>query len=206
MHATGNHIGEQQEQPADAGAEAAADLALLHRVKRGEKAAFHGLVDRYAGLLYRVARSLVGNGADAEDVVQETFAGAFRSAGRFREQSAVKTWLLRILVNQAAKVRRSRSRHFTIPLFRRRSREEDAGDVEAELAVSSATGQVEHRVDVMAMLNTLSAEHREVLVLRELEGLSYEEMAEALGVPRGTVESRLHRARQELRERFKGYL
>jgi RNA polymerase sigma-70 factor (ECF subfamily) len=64
---------------------------------------------------------------------------------------------------------------------------------------------VERRADVAAMLDTLSPEHREVIVLRELQGLSYEEMAEALGIPRGTVESRLHRARRDLKRRFAGY-
>ena len=77
---------------------------------------------------------------------------------------------------------------------------------DGNLAVMPEQVQVDHRTDVTAMLKTLSAEHREVIVLRELEGMSYGEIAAALGVPQGTVESRLYRARQELRERFKGYL
>ncbi len=70
----------------------------------------------------------------------------------------------------------------------------------------AAARQAEARLDLATMLASLSAEHRAVIVLRELQGLSYEEMARALGVPRGTVESRLHRAREELRQRYKGYL
>ena len=74
------------------------------------------------------------------------------------------------------------------------------------LAVASSTAAVDHRLDLQAVLETLSEPHREVIVLREMQGLSYEEMAEVLAVPRGTVESRLHRARQELQLRLTSYV
>jgi RNA polymerase sigma-70 factor (ECF subfamily) len=177
------------------------DHELLRRASKGDEAAFHELVDRYAGQLYAVAYSVLGNSADAEDVVQETFTGAFKGLAGFRGQASVKTWLLRILMRQAAYSRRRmklRPALFEDP--------ETMVAPRSELAAPSAMLDVDRHVDVRAMLETLSREHREVMVLREFEGLSYEEMAQALGIPRGTVESRLHRARQELRERFKEYL
>ena len=159
--------------------------------ERGHEAAFHELVDRYAQEMYRLALSLVGNAADAEDVVQETFSGAFRAMPGFGGRSSLRTWLSRILVNQAAKWRRRRKVRRTILL---------------DATAPGPSPEPGLRIDVLATLETLSPEHREVIALREFQGMSYEEMAETLGVPRGTVESRLFRARQELKDRLKAYL
>ena len=105
-------------------------------------------------------------------------------------EASLKTWLMQIVVRQSARVRRSRGRRLTI------------GIENAEQAVHDPAPAADSRIDVIEMLQRLSPEHREVIVLRELQGMGYEEMAAALKIPRGTVESRLHRARQELRERF----
>jgi RNA polymerase sigma-70 factor (ECF subfamily) len=183
-------------QPADASNQPD-DLDLLRRAAAGDGKAFHVLVDRHVQRLYRLATSLVGNASDAEDVLQEALAGAYRGLGRFEGRSSVKTWLTRILVTQAAKWRRDRRR---------------LGEVIPQAApheeptIRSASEGVDHRVDLQAALQKLSPEHREVLTLREFDGLAYEEIAEVLGVPRGTVESRLHRARAELKEKLKAYL
>ncbi|MGE5609962.1 MAG: RNA polymerase sigma factor [Bacillota bacterium] len=177
------------------------DIELLGRIRQGDKSAFHELVDRYAGQLFGVAYSLLGNAADAEDAVQETFAGAFKGLSSFRGQASVKTWLLRILARQVAGCRRSNVRQRRILV-----EAQDSSPDNTQYTAASPEVGVDQRLDVMSMLQTLSPEHRDVVVLREFEGLSYGEMAEALGVPQGTVESRLHRARQELRQRFKEYL
>ena len=179
------------------------DIELLRRVRHGDEQAFHELVDRHADHLFGVAYSLVGNAADAEDVVQETLAAAFRGVSGFREQASVKTWLLRILVRQCARVHRGRFRDRVIRLT-----DNDPSPLKEDegMTIASSAVQADARLDVSEMLSELSPEHREVIVLRELEGFSYEEMAQTLGVPQGTVESRLHRARAELRQRFKGYL
>jgi RNA polymerase sigma-70 factor (ECF subfamily) len=176
------------------------DAALLARARGGDDAAFRALVDRHAPGLYAAALSLVGRAADAEDLLQETFAGAFRGLGRFEGRSSVKTWLTAILVRRAAMHRRRAGRKDArlIPLSAA------AGGTAADRP--SATGTVDARLDVMDAIRSLRPEHREAIVLRELQGLSYDEMAEALGVPRGTVESRLFRARRALRERLAGYL
>ncbi len=172
------------------------DKELVAGALRGQGKAFHELVDRHAGRLMGLATVLVGNAADAEDVVQETLAGAFVGLSGFRGESSVKTWLTRILIRQAA------------GWMRKRGRRRDAMARVGEGVRAAGPGgeaAADARMDVATALAGLSAEHRDVMVLRELEGLSYEEMAAALGVPRGTVESRLFRARRAMQERLEGY-
>jgi RNA polymerase sigma-70 factor (ECF subfamily) len=181
----------------------ATDPELLRRAQHGEDEALHELVDRHARSLFGLAFSLVGNAADAEDVVQETLLGAFRRLSAFEGRSSVKTWLTRILVRQAARHHRTRHVRRTVSI------DHLSGGSEGILAgrqEASGPDEVNVRIDVMAALDTLSAEHREIIVLRELQGLSYAEITEVLGVAPGTVESRLFRARRELRERLEGYL
>ena len=168
------------------------DSELLKRGRRDPKA-FRALIERHGPYLYGIAHTLSGNAADAEDLVQETLLGAIRS--EFRGESSVRTWLVRILTNRAAMLRRTR----------RRRPEAELKAEQAPPSAKDAARAVDAKVDLAGMLDQLSIEHRQVIILRELDGLSYEEMAAALGLPRGTVESRLHRAREELRRRFKGY-
>ncbi len=172
------------------------DSELLKR-GRSDPKAFRALIERHGQYLCGIAHTLSGNAADAEDLVQETLLGAIRSD--FRGESSVRTWLVRILANQAAMLRRTRKRRPEAEL------NADQASPSGRDATGDAMGAVDAKVDLAGMLDQLSAEHRQVIVLRELEGLSYEEMAAALGLPRGTVESRLHRAREELRKKFKGY-
>lgn len=169
------------------------DLRCLRRAASGDGKAFGRLVDRHGDRLFRIAASMLGNTADAEDVVQETFAGAFKAAAGFEGRSSVGTWLTRILVTQVWQWRRQTSRpsRQTEPL--------------GEPIVEGKTGAADQRMDLQAALEQLSEDHRQVLVLREFEKMSYDEMAEVLGIPRGTVESRLHRARGELKEILRSY-
>jgi len=178
------------------------DADLVRRARRGDAAACHEMVDCYGAYLYRLAFSLVGNAADAEDVVQETFLGAFQRLRTFEGRSSVKTWLSRILVRQAARCRRFRWRRKTVSLDG--FKEAPQRLLRNKAALMETVSDI--RMDVMAMLETLSPIHRQVIVLRELHGMTYEEIADVLGAPRGTVESRLFRARQALRERLKDYL
>lgn len=167
---------------------------LVERARRGDQSAFDALVTRHAPNLLRTAALTLGNAADAQDVVQETLLGAYRGLARFDGRSAVRTWLVGILVRQAA-------------LFRRRAGKpasslEDASGGALESAKSAGeTAAVDARLDLADLLAGLSPEHRDVLVLRELEGLTYDQIAEMLGIARGTVESRLFRAREALRRR-----
>lgn len=186
---------------------AADDVALARDAAGGDGRAFHALVDRHGPRLLRLARALCGNAADAEDALQETFLGAFKNLPRFEGRSSVRTWLSRILVTQVALLRRRGGRHKHLSLEADDAQAGPSRDAAGAPAAGggSPAGEVDWRVDLDAALRELSAEHREVVVLRELDGMSYEEIAGVLGVPRGTVESRLHRARAELRQRLGAY-
>jgi len=179
------------------------DADLVRRARQGDELACHEIVDLYSNYLYRLAYSLVGNAADAADVLQETFSGAFRHLPSFKGRASIRTWLSRILLRQAARHHRSRRRHEMASL-----------DAVAQVSQTPlgrgdsapAARACDARMDVMAALQTLSPAYREIVVLRELRGMSYSEIADVLGVPPGTVESRLFRARRHLREQLKDYL
>jgi RNA polymerase sigma-70 factor (ECF subfamily) len=170
------------------------DDELAAQAAEGNLDAFGSLFTRYARDVYRLALSLGHRRADAEDLMQDTFLAALEGMGRFEGRSSVRTWLGAILVRQASRRRRYHRLRATEVL--------EEGD--ATVTVAPGTRN-EQRLDVQAMLDTLSSEHRTVLVLRELQGMSYDEIADALSIPRGTVESRLFRARNMLRERFQEY-
>ena len=179
------------------------DPELVEKNHGGNELDFREIVDRYGNDLYRLALSLVGNPDDAEDILQETFLAGFERLEAFEGKSTVKTWLIGILLRKVArfhryrKIRRTLSVHLLGGADRTAFEEKTAGDPARKL---------DRRMDIRKMLGTLSRKHREVVVLREVLGLSYLEIGEALEIPTGTVESRLFRARQVLRERFKEYL
>lgn len=169
---------------------------LLQRLQSGDSQAYSDLVARYAGGLRRLAHGLTGNASDADDLVQQALIAVIEGIHRFRRDASLKTWLSRVVVFQASKLRRSRQ-----------VRKAEAIDaVEPASTHRSPQQLLEQKVDVTTMLGALSPEYREVLTLRELQGLSYQEIAETLKIPQGTVESRLFRARAALKQRFKGYL
>lgn len=168
------------------------DAELLAGGKRGDQQAFAALVQRHGRFLFGVARRLLHSPEDAEDVVQESLLAALRS--RFDGRSTVRTWLVSIVLRQSSLSRRKHARRMQHHPARVETVDEsltrDPGSEEAA---------VDARLDIEALLAELPDDHREILVLRELNGLSYGEMAGALGIPLGTVESRLYRARGSLR-------
>lgn len=167
---------------------------LIRRATRGDASAFHTLVDAHAQHLYAVACKWAKPGADAEDLVQETFLAALQGLRHFEGRSSFRTWLVVILNRQAALWLRRRGIRKTLAL-------PEDGNV---AAASNEQSQAEARMDLGSLLEHLNPEFREVLVLREIEGLSYDEIAAALNVPRGTVESRIFRAREQLKAALKG--
>ena len=179
------------------------DVELVRRAQGGDSAAFDEVVNRFTGELYGLALFLTGQASDADDVLQETFLGAYENLAAFEGRSSLKTWLSRILLNQAARHRRSqRVRKAAQPVHL-------SAASQAVLEGAARQSQVrdsEIRLDVLQVLQTLQPDYREVVVLREMEGMSYQQIAETLHIPEGTVESRLFRARQELKERLKEYL
>jgi RNA polymerase sigma-70 factor (ECF subfamily) len=175
------------------------DAALVRAAQVGDQAAFTGIVRRYQRAIYRLAYGLTRNAADADDLAQETFVRAYRALERFRVGEPLYPWLSRITMN------------LTFSLFRhRRRRPETALEPLVEAGQQwgvnddplDRTADREQREQLQAAFAGLSEEHQSVLALRAIEGLSYEEIAGTLGVPIGTVMSRLSRARGELKRRF----
>lgn len=189
----------------DAAERSREDLLLLRRAAAGDGQAFGELVERHAKSMYRLAYMLLGSNADAEDVLQETWTGVYKALKRFEGRSTVRTWLTRILTTQVALWRRKRRggvmRIGVISLDDSPGAEDDA----LPRAEKSAARASDWQADLEVALAKLSDDHREVIVLREIDGFSYDEIADSLKVPRGTVESRLHRARGELRKHLKSY-
>ena len=176
---------------------------LLEQARRGENAARTELVMRHGRQLFGLAAALLGGGdADVNDVVQETFLAAFDGGLKaFKGNASLATWLSGVLINRVRKLRRYRRSRPAGPL-EDALRQPSAND--QALSRSPAT-QVEQRIDVATMLDSLPPEYREVIVLREWQQMSYAEMASVLGVPERTAETRLTRARRMLRQRFGGY-
>lgn len=174
------------------------EAALLARSRSGDTAAFGRLVELYADRVVTVCARMVGDRAAAEDLAQEAFVKAWQSLASFDGRSAFYTWLYRIAMNLCLSERRRPRRVMSMTdealADRRVSSEARPGDA-AELK--------EEHARVLAALAELDEEHRAVVVLRDVQGLDYEEIAGILGVPRGTVKSRLHRGRMELRERLR---
>jgi RNA polymerase sigma-70 factor (ECF subfamily) len=178
------------------------DAEIIVRAQAGDDAAFELLIERHGRQLHGLAYYLCGDAHDADDIVQETFLGAYQALKGFESRASVKTWLSRILIRQAARHHRSkRVRKAAHPLHL-----SDASKALLEGSSAESGKSAEIRMDVMDVLMTLRPEYREVVVLRELDGLSYQEIEAVLGIPAGTVESRLFRARQEMKEKLKEYL
>jgi RNA polymerase sigma-70 factor (ECF subfamily) len=175
------------------------DRDVIQAVLNGDSERFGALVVKYQDRLFNGLARMLGSAADAEDVVQDTFLQAFRKLSSFRECSSFYTWLYRIAINAAINLRRRKRRVVT---FADESQLSDrmSGDLteapDKELVRADEVRELQHG------LNELSDEHRNILVLREIEGMSYEDIAEILDMPIGTVRSRLHRARLQLRDRL----
>ncbi|WP_184729215.1 RNA polymerase sigma factor [Saccharopolyspora phatthalungensis] len=165
--------------------------------RRGDDAAFDMLVRRHSTKMYRVAYRILADSAEAEDAVQEAWVSAWRSLGRFRGDSAPTTWLYRVVTNAALATLRRRKP--TVPLSPNDELIPDraTADPEDQVVRSEEAARV-HRA-----IATLEPSQRVPLVLRELEGLSYEEIAEMLDVPVTALRARLHRARVTLLARLK---
>jgi len=185
------------------------DTSLVERVKAGDEQAFTELVRKYQGRVVGLAYSVVRNTEDALDVAQETFIKAHRNIRGFRGKSSFYTWLYRITVNMAIDRDRKRKRRPTHSLEAMEERATESGEPifpdEGESPhESAADGELESLVN--EAIDTLSPRHREVVLLREVQGLSYEEIADVVGCSVGTVMSRLHYARKNLKERIRPYL
>jgi RNA polymerase sigma-70 factor, ECF subfamily len=179
---------------------AADDNRLIAECRDGNTAAFGELVSRYQDRLFNSVLRLSDNADDARDVVQEAFLHAYQSLQSFKGDALFFTWLYRIAVNTAISMKRKK--RVTLPI--RPAQEDSSGIDPLDRAESNRPGHAMEKAEeerwVHDALAKLSAEHRTVLVMKDMDGMKYEEMAEILSVPVGTIRSRLHRARLEMRE------
>jgi RNA polymerase sigma-70 factor (ECF subfamily) len=189
------------------------DLSLVRRVQRGDKGAFDALVLKYQHKVVKLVMRYVRNPAEAEDIAQEAFIKAYRALPQFRGDSAFYTWLYRIAINTAKNAVVSRDRSpidFDFDLQNSDESYDMQGRLKDSETPEALTLTEEIRSTVNSAIDALPEDLRTAIVLRELEGLSYEEIADAMGCPVGTVRSRIFRAREaidrRLREVFEGGL
>ena len=178
------------------------DRTLVERCQAGDLTAFEPLVEKYRQRVWRLAYNVLRDREDAWDVAQEAFIRAYQALPGFRGQSAFYTWLFRIVMNVAAdkaRQRAARGRAFGTE----RVPEEDWDRAMADtstMAPDDAAARTEDRARIQRALEALPEHHRTIIMLSDLEGLSYREIAEVLNIPMGTVMSRLHNARKRLRD------
>jgi RNA polymerase sigma-70 factor, ECF subfamily len=187
----------------------AADPSLVRRFVNGDESAFVEIMRRYQAKIFVVAQSLLHNHGDAEEITQDTFIRAHRNLPRFRGDSSLATWLHRIAVNLA----RNRYWYFfrrcrqgTVSLDCPVGENGDASLVDLFSSDSPDPAHENSRMEFATLISScmekLDAHHREILTLRNVQDLSYEEIAQQLGINTGTVKSRIARARERLRARL----
>jgi RNA polymerase sigma-70 factor (ECF subfamily) len=199
---------------AEARAVPSAEEQFIERLRAGDASAFNRLVEERHGDIYALLYRLTEDPEEARDLTQETFLQAFRHLASFRGDADLRTWLYRIAVNQARnrwrwwkRRRRDRTVSLDAPV---------SGEIDSPLSAGLAGDEGldperqalarEREQALHAALRSLSRPYREVIVLRDIEGLSYEEVASTLDLNVGTVKSRLNRGRTELRRRLEGSL
>jgi RNA polymerase sigma-70 factor (ECF subfamily) len=181
------------------------DAELVARIGRRDHAAFEELMRRYNGKLFRVARAILKDDAEAEDALQDGYFDAYRRIGDFRGESQLSTWLTRIVINQALmKLRRQKRDRVVVAFGARRGPdgelpEADMADDKAE-SPTDATMRAEVRRILERRIDELPVAFRTVFVMREVEDMTVEETAACLSIPAATVRTRLFRARALLRE------
>jgi RNA polymerase sigma-70 factor (ECF subfamily) len=182
------------------------DREIVARCQEGDVQAFGGLVEKYQKKMLNTAYRMIGDYEEACEITQEAFLSAYRAIRKFRGEAAFSTWMTGIVLNQTRtrlKQRKTRSRYEGVSL--NDPVETSEGPIPREVASEdcSAADQVEKKETarmVQDCINALGPEFREVLVLREVQGYSYEEIRDILNLPDGTVKSRLFRAREILKE------
>ena len=190
---------------------AADEPVFIEKLRAGDATAFDTLIERYSADVYGLLYRLTENAEEASDLTQETFLKAFRSIGRFRGESELRTWLFRIAINESKNRFRwwkRRRRDVTISI------EATVGNSDLTISDSLADSSQspedstlanEREYALKAALLEMPDIFREAVILCDVEGLSYEETADALGVRLGTVKSRISRGREELRRRLKDF-
>ena len=175
------------------------DAVLVASARAGDSQAFAALLGRYETRIVRLVRGMVPE-SDVEDVTQEAFLKAYRKLGNFDGRSSFYTWLYRVTANTAMDWRKRERHRRHAPLPEGPEGDDAVPSAEAGPERSASRRELAARID--AAIEALPEKYHEILVMREVEGLSYEEIAERLDMSKGTVESRLFRARERLREKL----
>ena len=189
-----------------------AEAEFIERLKRGDASAFEALVAERSGEIYGLLFRLTENSEEARDLTQETFLRAFQSIGGFRGEADLRTWIYRIAINQARnrwRWWRRRSRDTTVSLDATQGESgRTVGATLAELSDNPEQQTLAHEREVAlrSALQRVGRAYREAVILRDIEGFTYEEIATTLGINVGTVKSRLARGREELRQKLEGSL
>lgn len=189
---------------------ASEEAAFVAELQAGSEEAFAYLLAVHQNPVFNLIAHIVENGADAADVLQDVFLKIFKGIRHFQGQSSLKTWIYRIAVHEASNHRRSWLRRHLREPFSLDESPQDAEVVFAEAQARSETPyqaleQAERQTLLERALASLAQPYRTVVVLREIEGLSYEEIAQVVGVAEGTVKSRLVRGRELLRRKLAGW-
>jgi RNA polymerase sigma-70 factor, ECF subfamily len=188
-------------------------VRLVERAKNGDVRAFRDLVERYQQRAYAIAYGVLGNADDAEDVAQEAFLKAFKKLSSFRGQSSFYTWFYRIVFNLSVDLSRRRYRHREMSYGDSFSLDAgvahvDSSNVELGAKVTTpeeSLSRLQLRGRIAEAMAQLSPEHRAVISLREVDGLSYAEISDVMGCSKGTVMSRLHHARRKLQRSLREF-
>lgn len=179
------------------------DGAIVTGIRRGEEAAFESLMRQHNGRLFRVARAILGDDSEAEDALQDAYLDAFRHIDGFRGDARLGTWLTRIVANHCLMRRRRQKRDGVILPFHRQpgepGREEDPVPDRSAEPADDLLARARLRRLLESRIDELPASFRTVLVMRDVEDMTVQETAEALGIPPATVRTRLFRARALLR-------
>jgi RNA polymerase sigma-70 factor (ECF subfamily) len=187
-----------------------ADKQLVERVQRGDKQAFDLLVLKYQHRIIKLVSRYIRDPSDALDVAQDAFLKAYRALPNFRGESAFYTWLYRIAINTAKNYLVMQSRHLLETEVNPESEEGEQFELESTLKEYSTPENMvltdEIQATIVAAIDDLPDDLRTAILLREVEGLSYEEIANVMGCPVGTVRSRIFRARESVDNRLKPLL
>lgn len=197
---------------ASVGLRPSANQDFIERLRRGEAVAFEELVAERSGEIYGLLFRLTENTEEARDLTQETFLRAFQNIDRFRGEADVRTWIYRIAINQARnrfRWWRRRRRDATVSLDQKQG--ESGQTISSTVAEPSQNPEQqalarERELALRSALQRLGQAYRETVILRDIEGFTYEEIAETLAINVGTVKSRLARGRHELRKKLEGSL
>jgi len=187
-----------------AGAGRLPDDELVRRAQQGRSDAFSELVLRHQEKIFNAVFRFTSHWEDACDITQRAFINAFRKISEFKGDAAFTTWMYRIAFNQAVSFRRETGRQKTVPLYTKD--DEMVREPAIQPNPSERLESEDSRAGVQQALEAMAEDDRQIVILKDLQGHSYDEIAAILQIPKGTVRSRLHRARQELKGRLKAFI